>query len=338
VAAAGNRQWKLVARPVGPVKRGDFEWVTSPAASPGPGQVLVRVLYVSLDPAMRGWMAERRSYIPPVALGDVMRAIGVGRVVESNDPGLSPGDHVTGLTGLQDYAVMAAKELVRIDARLAPLPRFLGALGGSGMTAYFGLLDVGQPKAGDTVVVSAAAGSVGSLVGQIARIQGCRAIGIAGGPAKCAYVRDELGFDGVIDYKNEDVAARLKEHCPKGIDVYFDNVGGEILDHALARLARNARVVVCGAISQYDSRDDAHGPKNYLSLLVNRARMEGFIVFDYVARYGEGARAIAGWIAEGRLKTSEQVEDGLESFPEVFLKLFRGENRGKLVLRVDPGA
>ncbi len=336
--AAENRQWKLVARPDGPVKRSDFEWVTSPAAAPGPGQVLVRVLYVSLDPAMRGWMTDRRSYIPPVALGDVMRAIGVGRVVESSDPALSPGDHVTGLTGLQDYAVMAAKDLVRIDPRLAPLPRFLGALGGSGMTAYFGLLDVGQPRAGDTVVVSAAAGSVGSLVGQIARIQGCRAIGIAGGPGKCASVRDELGFDAVIDYKNEDVAAGLKQHCPKGIDVYFDNVGGEILDHALARLARKARVVICGAISQYDNRDAAPGPKNYLSLLVNRARMEGFIVFDYAARYGEGAQAIARWIAEGKLKTSEQVEDGLESFPEVFLKLFRGENTGKLVLRVDPAA
>jgi NADPH-dependent curcumin reductase CurA len=338
MAAADNRQWRLVARPDGPVKRSDFEWITAPAGAPGPGQVLVRVLYASLDPAMRGWMADRRSYIPPVTLGDVMRAIGVGRVVESNDPALSPGDHVTGLTGLQDYAVMAAKDLVRIDPRLAPLPRFLGALGGSGMTAYFGLIDVGQAKAGDTVVVSAAAGSVGSLVGQIARIQGCRAIGIAGGPEKCAYVREGLGFDGVVDYKNEDVAAGLKQHCPKGIDVYFDNVGGEILDHALARLARRARVVICGAISQYDNRDDARGPKNYLSLLVNRARMEGFIVFDYAARYSEAARAIAGWIADGRLKTSEQVEDGLESFPEVFAKLFRGENTGKLVLRVDPGA
>ncbi|HET9316534.1 MAG TPA: NADP-dependent oxidoreductase [Vicinamibacteria bacterium] len=335
MAAPANRQWKLVARPVGPVKRSDFEWVTSPAASPAPGQVLVRVLYVSLDPAMRGWMADRRSYIPPVALGDVMRAIGVGQVVESSDPALAPGDHVTGLTGLQDYALMAAKDLVRIDPRLAPLPRFLGALGGSGMTAYFGLLDVGQARAGETVVVSAAAGSVGSLVGQIARIQGCRAIGIAGGPEKCAYVRDELGFDGVVDYKRGDVAAGLKEHCPKGIDVYFDNVGGEILDHALARLNRKARVVICGAISQYDNRDDASGPKNYLSLLVNRARMEGFIVFDYAARYAEAARALAGWMAEGKLKTSEQVEDGLENFPEVFLKLFRGENTGKLVLKVD---
>jgi NADPH-dependent curcumin reductase CurA len=332
-----NRQWRLVTRPVGPVKSGDFDWVTSPAGVPGPGQVLVRVLYVSLDPAMRGWMTDRRSYIPPVALGDVMRAIGVGRVVESNDPALSWGDHVTGLTGLQDYAVMGAKDLVRIDPRIAPLPRFLGALGGSGMTAYFGLLDVGQPKAGETVVVSAAAGSVGSLVGQIARIQGCRAIGIAGGPEKCAYVRDELGFDGVIDYKGGDVAAGLKEHCPKGVDVYFDNVGGAILDHALARLNRKGRVVICGAISQYDA-DAAPGPKNYLSLLVNRGRMEGFIVFDYAARYAEGARAIATWMAEGRLKTSEQVEEGLENFPDVFLKLFRGENTGKLVLKVDPAA
>jgi NADPH-dependent curcumin reductase CurA len=334
MAGQATRQWKLAARPDGPVKRSDFEWTTASVPEPQAGQVLVQVLYVSLDPAMRGWMTDRRSYIPPVALGDVMRAIGVGRVVESKDPALSAGDHVTGLTGLQDYAVLAAKDLVRIDPRLAPLPRFLGALGGSGMTAYFGLLDVGQPKAGETVLVSAAAGSVGSLVGQIARIQGCRAVGIAGGPAKCAQVRDELGFDGVIDYKNEDVAAGLKQHCPKGIDVYFDNVGGEILDLALARLNRRARVVLCGAISQYDNRDDARGPKNYLALLVNRARMEGFIVFDYAARYGEAAKALAGWLAEGRLKTSEQVHDGLENFPEVFLKLFRGENVGKLVLQV----
>ena len=335
---SANRQWKLIARPQGAVKRSDFEWVTSPVPSPAAGQVVVRVQYASLDPAMRGWMTDRRSYIPPVGLGDVMRAIAVGRVVESSDPGFSPGDHVTGLLGLQDYALMAAKDVIRIDPRLAPLPRFLGALGGSGMTAYFGLLDVGQPKAGETVLVSAAAGSVGSLVGQIAKIQGCRAIGIAGGPGKCAYVRDELGFDGVIDYKAGDVAAGLKEHCPKGIDVYFDNVGGDILDQALARLNRHARVVICGAISQYDNRDDARGPKNYLSLLVNRARMEGFIVFDYAARYAEGARAIAGWMAEGRLKTSEQVEEGLENFPDVFLKLFRGENTGKLVLKVDPAA
>ena len=336
MSALQNRQWRLIARPAGPVKRSDFEWVTSDVPSLGPGQVLVRVLYVSLDPAMRGWMADRRSYIPPVALGDVMRAVGVGRVVESNDASLSAGDHVTGLTGLQDYAVTAAKDLVRIDPRLAPLPRFLGALGGSGMTAYFGLLDVGQAKAGETVLVSAAAGSVGSLVGQIARVHGCRAVGIAGGPEKCAYVRDELGFDAVIDYKHGDVGAGIKEHCPQGIDVYFDNVGGEILDLALARLARKARVVICGAISQYDVRDDMAGPKNYLSLLVNRARMEGFVIFDYAARYAEAARAIAGWLAEGRLKTSEQVEEGLENFPEVFLKLFRGENVGKLVLTVEP--
>jgi NADPH-dependent curcumin reductase CurA len=334
MTAASNRRWTLAARPVGPVKRGDFEWTTTPVPALQPGQVLVRVLYVSLDPAMRGWMTDRRSYIAPVALGEVMRAIGVGQVAESADPAFAAGDHVTGLTGLQDFAVMAAKDLHRIDPRLAPLPRYLGALGGSGMTAYFGLLDVGQAKAGDTVLVSAAAGSVGSLVGQIARIQGCRAVGIAGGPEKCAYVRDALGFDAVVDYKTGDVAAGLKAHCPKGIDVYFDNVGGEILDLALARLARHARVVICGAISQYDNRDDARGPKNYLSLLVNRARMEGFVVFDYAARYGEAARAIAGWMAEGRLKTSEQVEEGLENFPEVFLKLFHGENTGKLVLKV----
>ena len=329
-----NRQFKLIARPKGMVKRTDFEFTTAPAGEPGPGEVLVKVLYLSLDPAMRGWMNQGKSYIAPVGLGEVMRAGGVGRVIASNDPGLAVGDFAVAMTGVQDYAVVKAKDAVKVDPRLAPLPRYLGALGMPGLTAYFGLLDIGQPQEGETVVVSAAAGAVGAVVGQIARIKGCRVVGIAGGPEKCLYLTGELGFDAAIDYKNEDVRAGLSQHCPKGIDVYFDNVGGEILDIALSLLARRARVVVCGAISQYNNLESLQGPRFYLSLLVNRARMEGFVVFDYLARYGEGMEALAGWTMQGRLKAREHIVKGLETFPETLLMLFRGENSGKLVIQV----
>jgi NADPH-dependent curcumin reductase CurA len=316
------------------VQRSDFEFVTTTAGEPGSGEALVRVLYLSLDPAMRGWMNEGRSYIAPVGLGEVMRAGGVGRVVASNDPSLAVGDTVVGMTNVQDYAVVKAKDVTKVDPRLAPLPRYLGALGMPGLTAYFGLLDIGQPKEGETVVVSAAAGAVGAVVGQIAKIKGCRVIGIAGGPAKCRYVCDDLGFDAWIDYKNEDVRAALARHCPKGIDIYFDNVGGEILDIALSLLARHARVVICGAISQYNNLGSIQGPRNYLSLLINHARMEGFVVFEYAARYPEGVQALAGWMLSGKLKAREDIVEGLETFPETLQKLYRGENFGKLVIKV----
>ena len=329
-----NRQFKLIARPAGMVKRSDFEFTTAPAGEPGKGEVLVKVLYLSLDPAMRGWMNEGKSYIAPVGLGEVMRAGGVGRVVGSQDQSLAVGDFVVGMTGVQDYAVVKAKDAAKVDLRLAPLPRYLGALGMPGLTAYFGLLDIGQPKEGETVVVSAAAGAVGSVVGQIARIKGCRVVGIAGGPDKCGYVTGELGFDAAIDYKSQDVRAGLSQHCPKGIDVYFDNVGGEILDVALSLLARRARVIVCGAISQYNSMETLQGPRFYLSLLVNHARMEGFVVFDYQARYAEGMQALVGWTMQGKLKAREHIVKGLETFPETLLMLFRGENYGKLVIQV----
>jgi len=329
-----NRQFKLTSRPVGMVKRGDFEFVTTPAAEPGPGEALVRVLYLSLDPAMRGWMNEGRSYIAPVGLGEVMRAGGIGRVVVSKDSSLAVGDTVVGMTGVQDYAIANAKGLTKVDSRLAPLPRYLGALGMPGLTAYFGLLDIGQPKEGETVVVSAAAGAVGGVVGQIARIKGCRAIGIAGGPDKCRYIVEELGFDASIDYKNEDVRAALAQHCPKGIDIYFDNVGGDILDIVLSALARRARVIICGAISQYNARESIQGPRNYLSLLINHALMEGFVVFDYAARYPEGMQALAGWTLNGKLKAREDIVEGLETFPDTLQKLFRGDNFGKLVIKV----
>ena len=334
MAALQNRQVKLVARPVGEVKRSDFEFTATPIPRPGPGEVLVKVLYVSLDPAMRGWMNDVKSYVPPIGLGEVMRAGGIGRVTESGDPAFQPGDTVTGLTGVQEYYCVPAKVLTKVDPNLAALPRFLGALGMPGMTAYFGLLDICHPKPGETVVVSGAAGAVGAVVGQIARILGCRVIGIAGAADKCKYLVDELGFDAAVNYKTEDVRKALKSHCPKGIDVYFDNVGGEILDIVLGLIARKARISICGAISQYNSTTGVTGPKNYLSLLVNRARMEGFIVFDYAARYAEGMKAIAAWIAEGKLKAKEDVVPGIETFPETLNKLFRGENFGKLVLQI----
>jgi NADPH-dependent curcumin reductase len=327
-----NRQWKLKQRPRGMVTAGDFDFVTTETAAPGDGEALVRVLYISLDPAMRGWMNEGRSYVPPVGIGEVMRAGAVGRVEASNDPALSPGDFVSGMLGVQDYAVVKPKDVTRINPKLAPLPRFLGALGMPGMTAYFGLFDVGQPKSGETVLVSAAAGAVGAIVAQLAKIAGCRVIGIAGGKEKCAWLHDELGLDGVIDYTGDDVKAKLRELAPKGVDVYFDNVGGEILDIALANLAKRARIVICGAISQYNNEQPAAGPKNYMMLLVARARMEGFVVFDYQNRYLDGAQKIAQWIAEGKLTAKEQIEKGLENFPAALLKLYHGENFGKLVL------
>lgn len=314
--------------------RDDFEFSTASPAEPLPSEVLVRVLYVSLDPAMRGWMSDRRSYMPPIALGDVVRAIGLGRVVASNDPRFTPGEIVRGLLGVQDYAVVNAGMLSRVVPGTEPLPRYLGALGVTGLTAYFGLLETGRPKPGETVVVSGAAGATGSVVGQIARIQGCRTVGIAGGPAKRNYLLDELRFDAAIDYKQEDVNAALDRHCPNGVNVFFDNVGGEILDMVLARLARNARVVICGAISQYNNLEGVRGPKNYLSLLVNSARMEGFTASNYFSRYGEAIEKIAAWIAEGRIKPREDIVERLETFPDVFPRLFRGENFGKLMIEV----
>ncbi|WP_079226983.1 NADP-dependent oxidoreductase [Pseudomonas putida] len=329
-----NRRFLLAKRPVGAVRRDDFTFETVPAEAPAAGQIQVRNLYLSLDPAMRGWMNEGKSYIPPVALGQVMRALGVGEVVASSHPDYKPGDHVSGALGVQDYFTGEPQGLHKIDPSLAPLPRYLSALGMTGMTAYFALLEVGQPKAGDTVVISGAAGAVGSIVGQIAKLKGCHVVGIAGGAQKCQYLKDELGFDGVIDYKAEDVLAGLKRECPKGVDVYFDNVGGEILDAVLTRINFKARIVICGAISQYNNKEAVKGPANYLALLVNRARMEGFVVMDHAKDYGKAAQEVAGWLATGKVKSKEDVVDGLETFPETLLKLFSGENFGKLVLKV----
>jgi len=334
MSAAANRQFKLARRPIGMVQRSDFDYTQEPVPSPRDGEILVKYLYLSLDPAMRGWMNEGKSYIPPVGLGEVMRAGAAGTVIASKHPQFVAGDCVVGMFGVQDYALSNGKGVTKINPQIAPLPVFLGTLGMPGMTAYFGLLDVGQARAGESVVVSGAAGAVGQVVGQIAKIKGCRVVGIEGGREKCAYVTTELGFDAAIDYKSEDVKAALKQHCPKGVDVYFDNVGGDILDAVLTRLAMHARIVICGAISQYNNTTPVKGPSNYLSLLVNRATMKGMVVFDYASRYAEAAREMAGWMKEGKLKSREDIVAGLETFPEALLKLFKGENIGKLVLKV----
>lgn len=263
-----------------------------------------------------------------------MRALALGQVVASTNPKFPIGKHVLGTFGVQEYFISDGKGLVEVDPRVAPLPTFLNVLGMTGMTAYFGLLETGQPQSGDTVVVSAAAGAVGAVVGQIAKIKGCRAIGIAGGATKCRYLVSDLGFDAAVDYKSEDVAEALRKTCPQGINIYFDNVGGDILDAALANLARGARVVICGAISQYNNTGPVQGPSNYLSLLVQRATMKGMLVFDYADRYAQAAQEIAGWMVAGKLKSREDVVEGLETFPDTFLKLFTGENVGKLILKV----
>jgi NADPH-dependent curcumin reductase CurA len=334
--ATVNHQVRLSSRPSGLCRPENFDYTEEPVGEPGEGQILVKVLYVSLDPAMRGWMNEGRSYLPPVGLGEVMRSIDVAEVVASNHPKFAAGDQVVGVFGVQEYAISDGRGVTKIDARLAPLPVFLSVLGMPGMTAYFGLLDVGQPKAGETVVVSGAAGAVGQVVGQVAKLKGCRVVGIAGGPEKCSYIVDELGFDAAIDYKSEDVRKALKELCPDRIDVYFDNVGGQILEAALARLARGARIVICGAVSQYNNPEGEgmRGPANYMALLVDRARMQGFVVFDYADRYAEAAAEMWGWMAEGKLKSREDIVEGLQTFPETLLKLFKGENMGKLVIKV----
>ena len=329
-----NRQFLLAKRPVGAATRDTFTFQQVPVVQPKDGQILVKNEYLSLDPAMRGWMNEGKSYIPPVALGDVMRALGVGKVVASAHPGFAAGDYVNGALGVQDYFVGEPRGFYKVDPKLVPLPVYLSALGMTGMTAYFALLDVGAPKAGDTVVISGAAGAVGSIAGQIAKLKGCRVVGIAGGQEKCARLVDEFGFDGTIDYKSEDVLAGLKRECPQGVDVFFDNVGGDILDAVLSRLNFKARVIICGAISQYNNKEAVKGPANYLSLLVNRARMEGFVVMDYADRYTSAGQEMAGWLLKGQLKSKEHIVEGLESFPESLAKLFSGENHGKLVLKV----
>jgi len=328
-----NLQILLAARPQGLPRASDFETVERPVRPPDDGEVLVKNVYLSLDPAMRGWMDDRKSYLPPVRLGDVMRGLTIGVVEASRHAGFAAGDRVTGVLGWQRYATVAAEQLDKLPPQV-PLRLAMGPLGMTGMTAYFGLLDVGRPKEGETVLVSGGGGAVGSVVGQIAKIHGCRAVGIAGTAEKCRWMTEDLGFDAAIDYKTADLGEALRSACPDGVDVYFDNVGGEILDAALARINRGARVVICGAISQYNATEGVRGPANYLALLVQRARMQGFIVFDYARRYAEAQKAIGGWIAEGRIQARDDVVDGLENAPAALLRLFDGRNVGKLLVRI----
>jgi len=335
-----NHQIRLASRPLGLPTRDNWRFTSEPVAEPDDGGVLVKTLYLSLDPAMRGWMNDVKSYIPPVGIGEVVRAGSIGVVIASKSPSFAVGDHVNATLGAQEYCLVPKdgirrSAMFKVDTRAGSLTQWLNVLGMPGMTGYFGLMDVGQPQPGETVVVSGAAGAVGQTVGQLAKIKGARAVGIAGGKAKCDWVVQELGFDACIDYKSGSVRDGLKEHCPNGVDIYFDNVGGEILDHVLARIRRKARIIICGAISQYNNTAPVQGPKNYLSLLVNRARMEGIVVFDYADRYPVAVAEMAAYLKDGRMKSREDVvAGGLDAFPETLVKLFKGENFGKLVLQV----
>ncbi|MFL0352645.1 NADP-dependent oxidoreductase [Xanthomarina sp. GH4-25] len=329
-----NKQLILAKRPEGIPDASTWTLESHTIPTISDGEFLVQQHYVSLDPAMRGWMNDSKSYIEPIAIGDVMRAGSIGKIIKSNHPDFHIGDTVTGWGGVQQYAVATDKTWYKVDTNLAPMPIYLGTLGMPGMTAYFGILEVGKIKTGDVVLVSAAAGAVGSIVGQIAKLKGCYVVGIAGGKEKCDYLKNELGFDATIDYKSENIFDAVKETCPKGIDVYFDNVGGDILEAALSRLRMHARVVICGAISQYNNLEEVKGPRNYMSLLVSRATMQGMIVMDYAPHYGKAAKEMGQWLMEGKLKSKEAIYEGIENFHETFMRLFSGDKKGKLVLKV----
>jgi NADPH-dependent curcumin reductase CurA len=335
---AMHRQVRLAARPVGYPKETDFRLVESPVPEPGPGEFLVRVIYLSLDPYMRGRMSDARSYVPPVTLGDVMEGGTVGEVVRSNHPGYAVGDIVEGRLGWQEYAVSAGKGVRKLDPTVAPISTALGVLGMPGLTAYFGLLEVGQPKPGETVVVSAASGAVGGLVGQIAKLKGCRAVGLAGSDAKVDYITRELGFDAGINYRMApDLDAALHAACPGGIDVYFDNVGGRITEAVSRHVNPFARFAICGLISQYNLTEPELAPRNERFVLVNRVRIQGFIVFDFAARYRDGLAQLTEWVRQGKLKYREHFVDGLERAPAALIGLLQGKNFGKMVVRVGPG-
>lgn len=335
-----NRQWLLAKRPHGLVGEDNFEYIETAIPEPGEGEVLVRNLYLSFDPTQRGWMEDRESYLPPVQLGEPMRAGSVGQVVESKNPDFARGDIVQTTGGWQDFVVVAPATSVmglnKVPAGITP-EMMMSVLGVTGLTAYWGLLDLGAPKAGETVLVSGAAGATGSVVGQIAKIKGCRVVGIAGGAQKCAWLKDELGFDEVIDYKNENVGERIKATCPNKVDVYFDNVGGNILQAALDNINMHARVVLCGGISGYNATEPVPGPNNLMNLIIMRARMEGFIVIDYMSRSGEAIQDLLQWIEDGKLKFQVDVQEGFEKIPDTLQRLFTGQNLGKQLLKIaDP--
>ncbi len=329
-----NRQWRLAARPEGLIKDGDFEWFEEPVREIRDGEVLVRNIYLSLDPANRGWISGGPSYVEPVEIGEVMRGLTLGVVEASRNDRFAKGDLVSGTGGWQDYTISNGSDMRIVPPTPLPLTAHLGLLGVVGLTAYFGLFDVGRPESGETLVVSGAAGAVGSLVGQMGRIAGCRVVGIAGTDAKCAWLTDALGFDSAINYKTENVFRRLHSHCPDGIDVVFENVGGEILDAELAWINNRARVVICGLISGYNDVERPPGPANFPMILIRRARVEGFIVMDYLDRAGEAAGKLARWHAEGRLQYRVDVYDGLETAPDNINRLFDGSHEGKLIIKV----
>jgi NADPH-dependent curcumin reductase CurA len=330
-----NKQIIFKNRPQGIPDKSTWQFEENPIEELQEGEILIQQHYISLDPAMRGWMNDTKSYIPPIALDSVMRAGSIGKVIKNNNnPNFEVGDCVSGWGGVQQYMTSDGTGCFKVNEKIAAMPTFLGALGMPGMTAYFGILEVANIKEGDIVLVSGAAGAVGSIVGQIAKIKGCRVIGIAGGKEKCDYIINELGFDEAIDYKSENIYTALKRKCPKGIDVYFDNVGGVILDAALSKLRMHATVVICGAISQYNNKKKVNGPSNYLSLLVTRSVMKGMVVMDYTKGFGQASKQMATWIEEGKLKYREDIYEGIENFQETYNRLFSGEKKGKLVLKV----
>jgi NADPH-dependent curcumin reductase CurA len=333
--AAMNRVCRLARRVQGPVTRDTFDIRDEPDAPLADGEVRIEAEYLSLDPAMRGWINDVRSYVPPVGIGEVMRAYSAGTVVESKNPGFSVGDAVTGVVGVQSRPVSDGKRLMRADTALAPLHTWLGGLGMPGLTAYFGVHQVAQLKAGETLVVSAASGAVGQVVGQLAKLLGARAVGIAGGAQKCRLLHEEFGFDAAVDYKAGNLSAQLGEACPKGIDVDFENVGGDIFDAVLARMNLFGRVALCGLISGYNAIEPQPGPTNIRVVLTHRVKVQGFIVFDFLEKYPEALAALGAWYKEGKLKFREDIRaGGIAAFPETLGELFSGGNTGKLVLRV----
>jgi NADPH-dependent curcumin reductase CurA len=336
-----SRQWRLLRRPAGMVTEADFAYHEEPVRSPEAGEMLVRTLYVSFDPAMRAFLNERSSYVAAQPIGQVMRAGAVGQVAESRAAGFERGDFVAGAFGWQDYALVPADQVrgvMKVVPR-QPLPAYLSVLGGTGLTAYFGLLDVGRPNPGETVVISSAAGATGSTAVQIAKLKGYRTIGIAGGPAKCRWLNQELGVDAAIDYKGENVDLRLGDACPNGIDVYFDNVGGALLETAIGHMALRGRIVLCGMISGYNAAHPEPGPSNLFELVTRRVRMEGFLTGDFAARFDEARREMESWLAAGQLKTFTDMQEGFENIPKTFLRIFAGDNVGKQLLKIaDPGS
>ena len=330
-----NRQWRLAARPVGMMKEGDLEWYEGPLPEPEAGQVRVRTVYLSLDPTNRSWVRKRETYLPPVDIGDVMRGITIGVVDKSRSDVFSEGDVVQGMWGWQDYAVVSPDDLTPVPMEYdVPLSAHFGLFGHIGLSAYFGLLEIGELKEDETLVVSAAAGAVGSLAGQIGKIMGCRVVGIAGSDEKCRWLTGELGFDEAINYKTEMVMRRLARTCPDGVDVYFDNVGGDILDAVLHHINNYARIVLCGMISVYNAKQPVPGPYNFNNILIHRARVQGFIVLDYLDRASEAMDHLATWYREGRIQYRTDIVDGLQNASSALNRLFTGANKGKLIVRV----